>query len=69
MGSNFMQLASRGIGSASRCKAVLRCMIRIRERYCFSLVCTSRKFVDFFEVKVDVQKGALRFRGKNDDNV
>ena len=33
------------------------------ERYYFSLVCTSKKVVKKYDVKVDVQKGAIRFRG------
>ena len=37
----------------------LVCIIYIRERHYFSLVCTSRKVIDFFEVNVDVQKGPL----------
>ena len=39
-------------------------IIYIRERYYFSLVCTFNKAIKNFEVKVDVQKGALRFREK-----
>ena len=30
----------------------------------FSLVCTFKKAIIFFELKVDVQKRPLRFRGK-----
>ena len=37
-------------------------IVYIRERYCFSLVCTFEKVVYLFKVKVDAQKGALRFR-------
>ena len=36
--------------------------MNIRERYYFSLVCTFRKTMKNFEVKVNVQKGALRSR-------
>ena len=36
--------------------------VYINERVCFSLMCTFKKVIDFFEVKVDVQKGSLRFR-------
>ena len=32
-------------------------MVYIREKYHFSLVCTSRKAIISFEVKIDVQKG------------
>ena len=32
-------------------------IIYIRERYYFTLVCTSKKVVRFFEAKEDVQKG------------
>ena len=39
-------------------------IVYIRERYCFSLVCTFKKVIKNFEVKVDVQKGPLRFKGK-----
>ena len=35
------------------------------ERYCFSLVCTFKEAIKNFGVKVDVQKGALRFGEKN----
>ena len=31
-------------------------IVYIRERHNFSLVCTSRKTINFFEVKVNVQK-------------
>ena len=40
-------------------------IVYIRDRYYFSLVCTFRKAINFFEVKVDVQKGSLRFREKH----
>ena len=43
------------------CEA-LAYVIYIRERYYFSLVYISKKVVNFFEVKVDVQKGPLGFR-------
>ena len=36
------------------------------ERYYFSLVCTFRNVINFFEVKVDVQKGTLK-AGENID--
>ena len=39
-------------------------IVYIMERYYFSLVCTSRKVIDFFEVKIDIQKGAPKFRQK-----
>ena len=43
-------------------------IVYIRERYCFfSLVCTSKKAFKLYEVKVDVQKGPLKFREKIDD--
>lgn len=45
---------------------MLAYIVYMREGYYFSLVCTSRKAIIIFEVKVDVQKGALRFRGKFD---
>ena len=32
-------------------------ILYIRERCCFSLVCTSERVVKSYEVKVDVQKG------------
>ena len=35
-------------------------IVYIRERYYFSLVCRCRNPIKFHEVKVDVQKGALR---------
>ena len=38
-------------------------IVYIRERYCFSLVCTFQKAIKNFEVNVDSQKGAPRFRG------
>ena len=38
-------------------------MIYIKRRYCFCLVCTSRKAINFFEVKVHVQKGAPEVHG------
>ena len=37
-------------------------IIYVRERYLKFLVCTSRKTIDFSTVKVDVPKGALKFR-------
>ena len=43
-------------------------IVYIRERYCFfSLVSTSKKAFKLYEVKVDVQKGALKFREKIDN--
>ena len=42
-------------------------IVYIRERYSFSLVCTSKNSIKFYEVKVDVQKGALSFREKIDN--
>ena len=42
-------------------------IIYIRVRYCFSLVYTSKMAIKCYELKVDVQKGALRFRGKYDN--
>jgi hypothetical protein len=33
------------------------------ERYYFSLVCTSKKVVKTYDVKVDVQKGPQKFSG------
>ena len=36
-------------------------MVYIRETYCFSVVCIFKHAIDSFEVKVDVQMGALRF--------
>ena len=44
---------------------VLAYIVYTREEYYFSRVCTSRKVINIFKVKVDVQKGALRFREKN----
>ena len=42
----------------------------VRERYCFSIVCTSIKAsIKFVEVKVDVQNGALGFTKKLTANV
>ena len=37
-------------------------IVYIRERYDFTLVCTSRKAIKFFEVKVDIQKGVEMFK-------
>ena len=37
-------------------------MVYIREGYYFPLVCTFRKAIEIFEVKVDVQKKAQRIR-------
>ena len=42
------------------------CIVYIKERYCFSLVCTFKNIVKHFEVEVKSQKGVLRFRGKFD---
>ena len=39
-------------------------IVYIKESYIFSLVCTFKKTTKNFEVKVDVQKWALRFRGE-----
>jgi hypothetical protein len=40
-------------------------VLHLRERYYFSLVCIFKKVIIlFFEVKVDVQKGVVRFREK-----
>ena len=39
-------------------------IVYIRETIFFSPMCTFRKYVKNFEVKVSVQKGALRFREK-----
>ena len=39
------------------------------ERHYFSLVCIFKKAIRNFEVKVNVQKGALRFEEKNDIDV
>ena len=36
-------------------------ILYIRERCCFSLVCTPKRAIKSFEVKVDVQKGPRRF--------
>jgi hypothetical protein len=38
--------------------------VYIRERYYFSLVRTFKEAIDNIELKVDIQKGAFRFRGK-----
>ena len=40
-----------------------------KERYCFSLLCTLIKVIKNIEVKVDVQKGALRYREKFDNRL
>ena len=37
---------------------------RERERDYFSMLCTFIKVIDFFQVKVDIQKKALRFTNK-----
>ena len=42
-------------------------IVYIKERYYYSLVCKSKKALKKFEVKVDVQKGALQFRVKLDN--
>ena len=42
--------------------------VYIRERYCFYVVCTLRKAIKDSQVKVDVQKRALKFREKQLDN-
>ena len=39
-------------------------IVYMREKVLFSLVCTFKKVVKSFKLKVDVQKGPLRFRGK-----
>lgn len=39
-------------------------IIYTRKRYYFSLLCTFKKAIEDFELKVDVQKGPLRFREK-----
>ena len=44
------------------------CTIYVREMYFFSLVCTFRKAIKNFEVKVNVQKWALRFRVRFDNS-
>ena len=42
-------------------------VVYVREGYYFSLVCRVNKAIENFELKVDVQKGALRFRRKIDN--
>ena len=42
-------------------------IVRIKERYYFSLECTFRKVVKGWKVKINVQRGALRFREKFDN--
>jgi hypothetical protein len=37
-------------------------IIYVRERYCSPLACAFTKAIANFEIKVDVQKGTLRFR-------
>jgi hypothetical protein len=39
-------------------------IVYLRERYYFSIVCTFKKAIDIFEVKIDAQKGALRLEKK-----
>ena len=41
-----------------------KCIVYIRERHYFTQVCTFQKAIKNVEVKVDVQKGALGFKGK-----
>ena len=41
-------------------------ILYIREGYYFSLICTSERANNFFEVMVDVHKGFLRFREEID---
>ena len=38
--------------------------LKVGERHCSSLVYTSKKYIKKYGVNVDVQKRALRFRGK-----
>ena len=45
----------------------LKCLVNIREGFCSSLVCTFKKAMKNFESKVDVQKGAIRFREEIDN--
>ena len=42
----------------------MRIRTDIRVSTCFSLVCASKMGIDYYEVKVDLQKGVLRFREK-----
>ena len=42
-------------------------IVYIRERYCFYVVCTFKEAIKNVGVKVDLQKGAPRFRGKIDN--
>ena len=42
-------------------------IVYMRERYYFSLVCTFEMVVNFFQVKVDVQKKVLRYTRKVDN--
>jgi hypothetical protein len=44
----------------------LVCIIYIRESYYFCLVCTFRKIDKNYEIKVDVEKGSLKFKDKFD---
>jgi hypothetical protein len=37
-------------------------IVYMREKYCCSLACTFQEDIKNFEVKIDVQKGSLRFR-------
>jgi hypothetical protein len=40
-------------------------IVHIKAKDCFYLLCTFRKAIKNSEVKVDVEKGVLRFREKN----
>jgi hypothetical protein len=43
-------------------------IVHIGKRYCFFVVCTFREAIKNSQVKVDVQKRAMRFRDEQLDN-
>ena len=46
------------------CSISVHTVVHLRERYCFSLVCTCKKAIKNFKVKVDVREGALKYGEK-----
>lgn len=42
-------------------------IVYIREMHCLSLLYESKMVINNFEIKVEVQKGALRFKKRNNN--
>jgi len=62
--TSYIVRTNMSVRSCTTVCEALAYILYLRKGHYFALVCTSRKAIKNFEVDVNVQKGALRFREK-----